>query len=30
VLITDDTFLGFEPEVDSIAQAVTEAMEQLH
>jgi len=29
-LITDDTFLGFELEVDSITQAIKEAKEQLH
>ena len=28
-LVTDDTFLGFEPEVNLIAQAATEAKEQL-
>jgi len=29
-LITDDTFLGFEPEVDSITLAIVQAQEQLY
>src|SRR5882724_10121432 len=30
VLVTDNTFLGFEPEVNLFAQAIAEAKEQLH
>ena len=29
-LIANNTFQGFEPEVDSITQAITQAQEQLH
>jgi len=29
-LVTDDTFMGFKLEVDSIAQAIVEAKGQLH